>query len=27
LQPVALQGQAGLNVAAGVAGIDLRWVR
>jgi hypothetical protein len=27
LQPVALQGQAGFNVAAGVAGIDLRWVR
>ena len=27
LQPVALQGQSGLNVAAGVAGIDLRWVR
>ncbi len=27
LQPVALQGQTGLNVAAGVAGIDLRWVR
>jgi hypothetical protein len=27
LQPVSLQGQAGLNVAAGVAGIDLRWVR
>jgi len=27
LQPVSLQGQTGLNVAAGVAGIDLRWVR
>ena len=27
LQPVSLQGQAGLNVAAGVAGIELRWVR
>jgi hypothetical protein len=27
LQPVALQGQTGLNVAAGVAGIDLRWVK
>jgi hypothetical protein len=27
LQPVSLQGQAGLNVAAGIAGIDLRWVR
>jgi hypothetical protein len=27
LQPVSLQGQSGLNVAAGVAGIDLRWVR
>lgn len=27
LQPVSLQGQAGLNFAAGVAGIDLRWVR
>jgi hypothetical protein len=27
LQPVALQGQSGLNVAAGVAGIDLCWVR
>ena len=27
LQPVSLQGQAGLNVAAGVAGLDLRWVR
>jgi len=27
LQPLSLQGQAGLNVAAGVAGIDLRWVR
>lgn len=27
LQPLSLQGQAGLNVAAGIAGIDLRWVR
>ena len=27
LQPLSLQGQTGLNVAAGVAGIDLRWVR
>jgi len=27
LQPVSLQGQAGLNVAAGIAGIELRWVR
>lgn len=27
LQPVSLQGQSGVNVAAGVAGIDLRWVR
>jgi hypothetical protein len=27
LQPISLQGQTGLNVAAGVAGIDLRWVR
>ena len=27
LQPVSLQGQSGLNVAAGVAGIDLHWVR
>jgi hypothetical protein len=27
LQPVSLQGQSGLNVAAGVAGIDLYWVR
>jgi hypothetical protein len=27
LQPVSLQGQSGFNVAAGVAGIDLRWVR
>jgi Protein of unknown function (DUF992) len=27
LQPVALQGQTGLNLAAGVAGIDLRWVK
>jgi Protein of unknown function (DUF992) len=27
LQPVSLQGQTGLNLAAGVAGIDLRWVK
>jgi hypothetical protein len=27
LQPLSVQGQSGLNVAAGVAGIDLRWVR
>jgi Protein of unknown function (DUF992) len=27
LQPLSLQGQGGLNVAAGVAGIDLRWIR
>jgi Protein of unknown function (DUF992) len=27
LQPVSLQSQSGLNIAAGVAGIDLRWVR
>ena len=27
LQPVSVQGQTGLNFAAGVAGIDLRWVR
>jgi hypothetical protein len=27
LQPVSLEGQTGLNVAAGVAGIDLRWVK
>ena len=27
LQPLSLQGQIGLNFAAGVAGIDLRWVR
>jgi hypothetical protein len=27
LQPLSLQGQTGLNVAAGVAGIELRWVR
>jgi hypothetical protein len=27
LQPVWLQGQAGLNVAAGVVRIELRWVR
>ena len=26
LQPVSLQEQAGLNIAAGVAGIELRWV-
>jgi hypothetical protein len=27
LQPVSVQGQTGLNVAAGVAGIDLHWVK
>jgi hypothetical protein len=27
LQPFSVQGQVGLNVAAGVAGLDLRWVR
>jgi hypothetical protein len=27
LQPVSLQEQAGLNIAAGVARIELRWVR
>ena len=27
LQPLSLQGQLGLNLAAGVAGINLRWVR
>ena len=27
LQPVSLQGQTGLNLAAGVAEIELRWVR
>jgi hypothetical protein len=27
LQPVSVQGQTGLNLAAGVAGIDLRWVK
>ena len=27
LQPVAVQSQTGLNIAAGVAGIELRWVR
>jgi hypothetical protein len=27
LQPVSLQGQSGFNVAAGVAGLDLRWAR
>jgi uncharacterized protein DUF992 len=27
LQPLSVQGQGGFNVAAGVAGIDLRWVR
>ena len=27
LQPVSLQGQAGLNVAAGIASIELHWVR
>lgn len=27
LQPLSVQGQAGLNIAAGVAGLDLRFVR
>jgi len=27
LQPFSVQGQVGLNVAAGVAGLDLRYVR
>jgi uncharacterized protein DUF992 len=27
LQPLSVQGQTGLNIAAGVAGIELRWVR
>lgn len=27
LQPLSVQGQSGLNIAAGVAGIELRWVR
>jgi hypothetical protein len=27
LQPVSVQEQAGVNIAAGVAGIELRWVR
>ena len=27
LQPFSVQGQVGLNLAAGVAGLDLRWVR
>jgi hypothetical protein len=27
LQPVSLEGQVGLNVAAGVAGIELKWVK
>jgi hypothetical protein len=27
LQPVSLQGQAGLSVAAGIASIELHWVR
>ena len=27
LQPLSLQGQAGVNIAAGVAGLDLRFVR
>jgi len=27
LQPLSVQGQTGLNVAAGVTGIELRWVR
>ena len=27
LQPLSVQGQTGLNIAPGVSGIDLRWVR
>jgi hypothetical protein len=27
LQPISLEGQTGLNVAAGVAGIELKWVK
>ena len=27
LQPFSVQGQVGLNLAAGVAGLDLMWVR
>ena len=27
LQPLSIQGQAGINIAAGVAGLDLRFVR
>jgi hypothetical protein len=27
LQPFSVQGQVGLNIAAGVAGLDLRYVR
>ena len=27
LQPVSVQGQAGVNIAAGVAGLELRFVR
>jgi hypothetical protein len=27
LQPLSVQGQTGLNIAAGVTGIELRWVR
>ena len=27
LQPLSVQGQTGLNIAAGVSGIELRWVR
>jgi hypothetical protein len=27
LQPLSVQGQTGLNVAAGIAGIELRWIR
>ena len=27
LQPFSVQGQVGLNLAAGVAGLDLQWVR
>jgi hypothetical protein len=27
LQPLSLQGQTGINIAAGVAGLELRFVR
>ena len=27
LQPLSVQGQTGINIAAGVTGIELRWVR